>query len=267
MKREIKIFIDDTEIAGTLVVPEGASGIVLFAHGGGSSRFSPRNVFVAEKLQEQGFGTLLIDLLTEKEDEAHETRFDIALLTERLSGIVRSLAEEKETKDLAVGLFGSSTGAAAALRVASRLGERVVAVVSRGGRPDLAMEELPEVVSPTLLIVGGNDSGVIELNEKALAALRSEKKLEIVPGATHLFEERGALEEVARLAAEWFALFLFPTRSEGGGNEIPEMLEEMEEEGNAKIPPRFRDEAEKPTQPPGKTRDAAKEGYRHFHRK
>ncbi|MBI2610451.1 dienelactone hydrolase family protein [Candidatus Kaiserbacteria bacterium] len=204
MKREINIAVDGIELPGTLVLPKGARGIVVFAHGSGSSRFSPRNTFVAKVLQDGGVGTLLIDLLTRKEDEVYETRFDIELLTERLGRVVAWTLEEGVTKGLAVGLFGASTGAAAALNLGAKLGERVAPLVSRGGRPDMAMESLPRIVSPTLLIVGGNDFGVIELNEKAYAALACEKKLEIIPGATHLFEEPGALEEVARLAADWF---------------------------------------------------------------
>lgn len=205
MEREITIPVDGTALEGALVIPKGATGIVLFVHGSGSSRFSPRNRFVATQLQEAGIATLLIDLLTREEDDVYATRFDIDLLTERLDGIVRWLGSEQEANDLAVGFFGASTGAAAALRAAARLGGRIAAVVSRGGRPDLAMDDLPDVVAPTLLIVGGLDFGVIELNEKALAALACEKQLEIVPGATHLFEEAGALEEVARLARDWFA--------------------------------------------------------------
>ena len=205
MEREITIPVDGTALEGALVIPKGATGIVLFVHGSGSSRFSPRNRFVATQLQEAGIATLLIDLLTREEDDVYATRFDIDLLTERLDGIVRWLGSEQEANDLAVGFFGASTGAAAALRAAARLGGRIAAVVSRGGRPDLAMDDLPDVVAPPLLIVGGLDFGVIELNEKALAALACEKQLEIVPGATHLFEEAGALEEVARLARDWFA--------------------------------------------------------------
>src|SRR3989344_699571 len=189
MWREIKVKINNIVLEGTLAVPAGASGVVIFAHGSGSGRFSPRNVFVAEALQKNGIATLLIDLLTEKEDEVYETRFNIDLLTERLGAVVAWIRKEPATKGLAVGLFGASTGAASALRIAAQPGERIAAVVSRGGRPDLAMDALPKVVSPTLLIVGGADFGVIELNEQALAALRCEKKLEIVPGATHLFEE------------------------------------------------------------------------------
>ncbi len=208
MKREIKIPVPAVTLEGTLSVPENATGVVLFAHGSGSGRFSPRNMFVARELEKAGIATLLIDLLTEKEDEVYETRFDIGLLTERLGGVVSWLEEERELKGLGVGLFGASTGAAAALQVAARFPSRIAAVVSRGGRPDLAMEELDKVTSPTLLIVGGEDYGVIELNEQALAALHCEKKMEIVPGATHLFEESGTLEQVAALAVVWFKKYL-----------------------------------------------------------
>lgn len=204
MERDVTIPVSGVVLEGTLAIPKGAAGVVLFAHGSGSSRFSPRNRFVAGELQKAGIATLLIDLLTEREDEVYETRFDIALLTERLDAVVRWLHKEPKTRALAVGLFGASTGAAAALKTAAKQGARIAAVVSRGGRPDLAMDDLPKVVSPTLLIVGGLDFGVIELNEEAYAALPCEKKLEIVPGATHLFEEEGTLEEVARLACDWF---------------------------------------------------------------
>lgn len=188
-----------------LLVPERAAGVVLFAHGSGSSRHSPRNQFVAAQLRAAHLGTLLIDLLTPQEDEVYRTRFDIALLTERLAEAARALAREPQTRHLPVGLFGASTGAAAALEVAAALPESIRAVVSRGGRPDLAARAaLRTVKAPTLLIVGGDDSGVIELNEQAYAELGCEKRLEIVPGATHLFEEPGKLEEVARLATQWF---------------------------------------------------------------
>ena len=192
-----------------LIVPQRAAGVVLFAHGSGSSRHSPRNKYVANQLREARLGTLLIDLLTPEEDETYRTRFDIGLLTQRLADAARSLAREPQTKDLPVGLFGASTGAAAALEVAAALPEAIRAVVSRGGRPDLASRAaLHKVKAPTLLIVGGDDAGVIELNEQAYAELGCEKRLEIVPGATHLFEEPGTLEEVARLAAQWFTRHL-----------------------------------------------------------
>lgn len=193
---------------GMLKIPQGtqeiAQGIVLFAHGSGSSRFSPRNNFVADVLYEGGLGTLLIDLLSQEEDQVYETRFDIELLNLRLAAVVNWIKKEPETKGLQIGLFGSSTGAAAALNVASRLKKEIYAVVSRGGRPDLAMSRLKEVIAPTLLIVGGDDFGVIELNEEAYELLSCKKKLEIIPHATHLFEEPGCLEEVARLAKHWF---------------------------------------------------------------
>jgi len=192
-----------------LIIPQRAAGVVLFAHGSGSSRHSPRNKYVANQLREARLGTLLIDLLTPEEDETYRTRFDIGLLTQRLADAARSLAREPQTKDLPVGLFGASTGAAAALEVAAARPEAIRAVVSRGGRPDLASRvALHKVKAPTLLIVGGDDAGVIELNEQAYAELGCEKRLEIVPGATHLFEEPGTLEEVARLAAQWFTRHL-----------------------------------------------------------
>lgn len=193
-------------LEGMLELPDNAQGIVLFAHGSGSSRLSPRNNFVARELRTVGLGTLLIDLLTREEDQTYETRFDIALLTRRLADAIRWLKEHPATKSLPIGLFGASTGAAAALRVAADLPGEVAAVVSRGGRPDLAgNENLAQVLAPTLLIVGGADFQVIKLNEEAYRELRCEKNLAIVPGATHLFEEPGALEHVAALAARWFA--------------------------------------------------------------
>lgn len=204
MKEEIRIKIGNIFLEGSLAVPPDASGIVVFAHGSGSSRYSPRNMFVAEELQEDGIGTLLVDLLTKKEDEVYERRFDIDLLANRLEKVIAWLMRKPKTKDLPIALFGASTGAAAALTAAARYGGRIASVVSRGGRPDLAMADLHKVKSPTLLIVGGNDFDVIELNKKALAVLACEKKLEIVPGATHLFEEPGALEEVVRLSSAWF---------------------------------------------------------------
>lgn len=199
-----------------LLVPPGAEGVVLFAHGSGSSRHSPRNKFVAAQLREARLATLLIDLLTPQEDEVYRTRFDIGLLTERLAEAARSLAREPQTKHLPVGLFGASTGAAAALEVAAAMPEAIRAVVSRGGRPDLASHAaLRKVKAATLLIVGGDDTGVIELNEQAYAELGCEKRLEIVPGATHLFEEPGKLEVVARLAAQWFSRHLAVVPAKG----------------------------------------------------
>lgn len=203
----------ETESVGLpadLEVPPGAKGVVVFAHGSGSSRLSPRNRAVAEQLRKGGrLGTLLFDLLSPKEDMTYENRFDIDRLTRRLLAAVAWLDTQPEASGLALGLFGASTGAAAALDAAAALGPRVGAVVSRGGRPDLAMGALPEVHSPTLLIVGGNDSVVIDLNERAFRVLgANERSLEIVPGATHLFEERGAMERVVALTRGWFERYL-----------------------------------------------------------
>ena len=196
-------------LEGALALPAGCTGVVLFAHGSGSSRHSPRNNFVAQQLRAARLGTLLIDLLTAEEDADYERRFDIALLTLRLSDAVRFLLSNGPTAALPIGLFGASTGAAAALQVAAEMPQAIAAVVSRGGRPDLAGEAaLRKVRAPTLLIVGGHDHGVIELNQAAHAALGGVRELAIVPGATHLFEERGALEKVARLAAAWFSRHL-----------------------------------------------------------
>jgi putative phosphoribosyl transferase len=196
------------QLEGNLVVPPGATGVVLFAHGSGSSRHSTRNQFVARRLQSDGLATLLIDLLTPEEERVDEVtrhlRFDIQLLADRLNAAIDWLAERAETHALRVGLFGASTGGGAALVAAARDPERVGAVVSRGGRPDLAGDALPRVRAPTLLIVGGNDVPVIALNERAMAQMRAEVRLEIVPGASHLFEERGTLERVAELASDWF---------------------------------------------------------------
>lgn len=191
-------------LEGMLNVPQEATGLVLFAHGSGSSRFSPRNNFVAKVLNAGGLATLLIDLLLHREDEVYQTRFNIDLLTDRLAAVVRWLETQSATETLPLGLFGSSTGAAAALRVAALLGDEIQAVVSRGGRPDLAMAELGKVIAPTLFIVGGHDVGVIELNQVAYERLVCPKRFEIVPGATHLFEEAGCLESVAELAKQWF---------------------------------------------------------------
>jgi putative phosphoribosyl transferase len=202
-------------LEGDLAIPEGVRGLVLFAHGSGSSRHSSRNRYVARVLREAGLGTLLFDLLTSQEEQidarTRRLRFDIGLLADRVTGAVDWLRNQEATRGLALGIFGASTGAAAALVAAARRPLAVRAVVSRGGRPDLAGDALPRVQAPTLLIVGGDDEPVIELNEQALRLLgAAEKKLVIVPGATHLFEEPGTLEEVARLAAEWFARHLAP---------------------------------------------------------
>ncbi|HZR03478.1 MAG TPA: dienelactone hydrolase family protein [Burkholderiales bacterium] len=194
-----------------LNVPEPARGAVIFSHGSGSGRRSPRNRYVAQVLQEAGLATLLLDLLTPEEDANYSMRFDIALLTERLGDAVRFVRREPATSPLRVGLFGASTGAASALRVAAEMPDAIHAVVSRGGRPDLAGTQLLALVrAPTLLIVGGEDHDVIQLNRAAERYLQCEKAVEIVPGATHLFEEPGTLEEVARLAREWFLRHLTP---------------------------------------------------------
>jgi pimeloyl-ACP methyl ester carboxylesterase len=200
------------ELAGDLSIPARATGIVLFAHGSGSSRHSSRNRFVASELNRANLATLLVDLLTEEEEYAERysrhLRFDIELLARRLLAATDWAAAEPSTRHLPVGFFGASTGGGAALVAAAARPAKIAAVVSRGGRPDLAGEALPLVTAPTLLIVGGDDDVVIDLNEKALARLRCEKRLEIVPGATHLFEEPGTLERVAELARDWFTSHL-----------------------------------------------------------
>ncbi len=210
--KDVHIRSGDVQLEGDLSIPDGAHGVVLFAHGSGSSRHSPRNQFVARTIREAGVGTLLFDLLTREEEaiDAHtaELRFDIGLLATRLIDATYWIKGELDY--LNVGYFGSSTGGGAALVAAAQLGDTVSAVVSRGGRPDLAGDALPKVESPTLLIVGGLDYPVIEMNKAALARLRCEKELKIVPGATHLFEEPGTLEQVADLAAEWFQRQLVP---------------------------------------------------------
>lgn len=200
----ILIPVDDVELEGLLEVPEGATGLVVFAHGSGSSRKSPRNNFVAEVLRERGLGTLLFDLLTEVEDQKRENRFDIPLLTDRLVAVTNWLQGRTETRDLNVGFFGSSTGAAAALRAAAQLDEATNAVVSRGGRVDMAEAVLDEIKAPTLFIVGGADTQVLELNREAAAQLTCENELHVVAGAGHLFEGEDELAEVADKAADWF---------------------------------------------------------------
>ncbi|WP_327050950.1 dienelactone hydrolase family protein [Halomicrococcus gelatinilyticus] len=198
----VEIPVDGVTLEGDLGIPEGATGLVVFAHGSGSSRKSPRNQFVAERLRDRGLGTLLFDLLTEQEDQRYETRFDVDLLVDRLVAASEWVDEEATTRDLRVGYFGSSTGAAAALRAAAR--RDVDAVVSRGGRVDLASAVLGEVTAPTLFVVGGADHTVLELNREAYDDLTCEKSLEVVEGAGHLFEEPGALEAVADHAGDWF---------------------------------------------------------------
>ena len=207
---EVQIQAGQAALSGNLHIPDGAAALVLFAHGSGSSRHSPRNQFVARTLNNAGLATLLFDLLTPEEESIDartaELRFNIGLLAERLVHATKWAKQQEQTRDLRIGYFGSSTGGGAALVAAAEVTEDVGAVVSRGGRPDLADEALPKVQAPTLLIVGGNDDVVIELNEQARDRMRCEVKLEIVPGATHLFEEPGALEKVAKLASDWFLL-------------------------------------------------------------
>ena len=199
-------------IEGNLVIPQGARGVVVFAHGSGSGRFSPRNQYVAKVLNGAGIGTLLIDLLTKKEEEIDTTtgefRFDIDLLSQRLEMATKWLKKNVATKSLPVGYYGASTGAAAALIAAARFPNEVKTVVSRGGRPDLAVHDLRKVKVPTLFIVGEKDTVVLELNMEAMKQVPAEKKLEIIPGATHLFEERGKLEKVAKISTEWFLAHL-----------------------------------------------------------
>lgn len=205
------INLKEGTIEGELHIPPDALGVVLFAHGSGSSRFSPRNQAVAKELRKNKLATLLIDLLTAEEDlidqQTRALRFDIKLLSERLLKVTEWISKESSTHDMKIGYFGSSTGAAAALIAAAHLGKKVSAVVSRGGRPDLAEPVLSKVVAPTLLIVGGYDDVVIELNEEAFLQLTCTKELVIVPKATHLFEEPGALEQVSALAARWFVRY------------------------------------------------------------
>jgi len=211
---EVQIQVGRVVLSGNLTIPKNAALLVLFAHGSGSSRHSPRNLFVARTLNDAGLATLLFDLLTPDEEaidtRTREHRFNIGLLAERLVHAARSAKQQKQTSDLRVGFFGSSTGGGAALVAAAEIPQDVCAVVSRGGRPDLAGDALPNVQAPTLLIVGGNDDIVIELNEMARDQMRCEVKLEILPGATHLFEEPGALEKVANLASDWFVKHIGP---------------------------------------------------------
>lgn len=208
IEQAVHIPIGKTKLEGNITIPNKPKGLVLFAHGSGSSRFSIRNKFVANYLIKNNLATLLIDLLTPEEGEVDEInrefRFDINLLAERLILISNWLLQDPLTKTLSIGYFGSSTGAAGALKAAAKMGSMISAVVSRGGRPDLVLDDFDKVKSPTLLIVGGNDYTVIELNQLAFDQLKCEKKMEIVPNATHLFEEPGTLEQVANLAGKWF---------------------------------------------------------------
>lgn len=209
--QEVTIPAGARQLQGLLTVPAKPIGVVAFAHGSGSGRFSSRNQFVASELQQAGLATLLLDLLEEAEANDREKVFDIELLAERLQAAANWLRHEKATRNLPVGYFGASTGAGAALVAAARYPEQIAAVVSRGGRPDLAMSSLPLVTAPTLFIVGGNDDIVVELNEQAARQMTCHQQTVIIPGATHLFPEPGALEEVARLAANWFVRFLTAT--------------------------------------------------------
>jgi putative phosphoribosyl transferase len=218
--QSLRIPAGQLELQADLAVPPRPRGLVVFAHGSGSSRFSPRNRYVAEELQTAGLGTVLVDLLTPAEERVDvvtaELRFDVDLLATRLVAVTEWLRTRDIAANMNIGLFGASTGAGAALIAAARQPDTVAAVVSRGGRPDLAGDALRAVRQPTLLIVGGEDHVVIELNRRAMALLRGEARLEIVPGASHLFEEPGALEQVAHLAREWFVRHLMPAaRVEG----------------------------------------------------
>lgn len=201
---EIDIPVDEFILKGNLTIPKNANSIVIFSHGSGSSRFSTRNNFVARILNQSNIATLLTDLLTMEEDEIYENRFDIELLTQRLIAVTNYTSKLTSLKNLPIGYFGASTGAASALKAAARLKNKIEAIVSRGGRPDLALDDLKLIEAPTLLIVGSRDHVVIELNEQAYMNLKCYKKLEIIDGATHLFEEPGKLEEVAYLASKWF---------------------------------------------------------------
>ncbi|HKS36571.1 MAG TPA: dienelactone hydrolase family protein [Verrucomicrobiae bacterium] len=208
VNRQVQIPSGPVLLEGELSIPSQSRGVVLFAHGSGSSRQSPRNQFVARVIRQAGIGTLLFDLLTREEEDEDEVsgrlRFDIGLLAKRLADATRWVAAGRDTSHLGIGYFGASTGAAAALVSAAEVGPVVSAVVSRGGRPDLAGDALPRVAAPTLLVVGSLDQQVLRLNEEALARLRCEKKLVIIPNASHLFEEAGTLDQVAHVAAEWF---------------------------------------------------------------
>lgn len=204
----VHIPINGLELEGELVIPPGASGLVIFAHGSGSSRYSPRNKFVAQKLQESSLATLLVDLLSTEEDCDYQNRFDIALLTQRLLAVTDWATRNEQTKDLRIGYFGASTGAAAAILAARSTAGGVKALVSRGGRVDLADEAIDDLTVPTLFIVGQEDYGVREVNEAAFHRLVGKKELAVIPGATHLFEEPGALDHVAELATRWFKHYL-----------------------------------------------------------
>lgn len=205
---EIWIELEDLSLPANLVVPPNASGLVIFSHGSGSSRLSTRNNYVASVLNDHDLGTLLFDLLTEKEDLIYENRFNIDLLTERLVGVTHQLKKLRETANLNFGFFGASTGAASALRAAAQLQNEIKAVVSRGGRVDMAQESLKQIKAATLFLVGERDEVVLQLNQTAFSQLQGVREMKIIPGATHLFEEEGALEEVAELSTDWFKNYL-----------------------------------------------------------
>lgn len=207
--KNITIQINSISLEGNLSIPENSKGVVIFAHGTGSSRFSPRNNFVSSELNKIEIGTLLFDLLTKDEDTKYENRFNIPLLSNRLMKATSWFINEYKNQNFKIGYFGASTGAAAALIAASELGKTISCVVSRGGRPDLAKGYISKVISPTLLIVGGKDDVVIKLNQEVFKLLNVEKGLEIIEGATHLFEEPGTLEKVSSLASNWFKKYLY----------------------------------------------------------
>ena len=212
IEAEVKIPVEKVVVEGNLIIPHNARGLVLFAHGSGSSRFSPRNQYVSKQFVDARIGTLLFDLLTQEEEEIDEMtaeyRFNISLLADRLIGATEWIKKNRRTDRLSYGYFGASTGAAAALIAAAKLSGDIAAVVSRGGRPDLAKDYLAKVAAPTLLLVGGLDTEVIELNKWAMNQMKAEKKLLIIPGATHLFEEPGKLEDVAKVSVDWFVRYL-----------------------------------------------------------
>jgi putative phosphoribosyl transferase len=222
--RDVRLSLPDAELEGSLTLPKEASGLVLFAHGSGSSRHSPRNRYVAEILQDAGLGTLLMDLLTRDEDAVdqytRQFRFDIGLLADRLTGAIDWLERLPDAGELPIGLFGASTGAAAALQAAAARPDRVQAVVSRGGRPDLAGEALEHVQAPTLLIVGAADTPVIPLNDEALRGLQAPAEMRLVPGASHLFEEPGTLAAASALARDWFVRHLAPEATSGSPGSV-----------------------------------------------
>lgn len=208
LQQLLKIKVDNIELQGELILPENALGLVIFSHGSGSSRFSPRNNFVAQYLQRNGLATFLVDLLTREEDQIYDQRFNIDLLSTRLVAVTQFLMKFPQLKILPIGYFGASTGAASALSAASILQNKISAVVSRGGRPDLAMSQLYLIECPTLLIVGGLDPIVLDLNKESLEKIAGVKAIKIINGATHLFEEPGTLEEVARISGDWFLKYL-----------------------------------------------------------